>query len=75
MPDRRPDPASRDVVVALCSETERDGVVLRQPVARWQAEALAEILTRSAGGRYWVEELSGVPAEGHVRRLRIPRAR
>jgi hypothetical protein len=75
MPDLRPDPASRDVVVALCSESGRDGVVLRQPVARWQAEALAEILTRSAGGHYWVEELSSVPAEGHVRRLRVPRAR
>src|SRR5262249_51859993 len=76
MPDSRPENFSRDVVVALCSETGPGGVVLRQPLSRWQAEALADILSRSAPGRkYWIEELTSLPTEGRVRRVRSPRRR
>ena len=76
MPDRLPEKSSPDVVVALCSETGREGGVLRQPLSRWQAEALADVLSRSAPGRkYWIEELTSLPTEGRVRRARSPRRR
>jgi hypothetical protein len=74
MPSSRADDLQPDTIVALCCAGGLDEVTVRHPMSRWQAEAVAAALSRSLPGvRYWIEELSSIPSQGHVHRFRSVR--
>ena len=74
MPIPRVDDFSRDAVVALCCANGADEAIIRLPMTRWQAEAVADALSRSyPERRYWIEDLSSIPPQGHVHRFRTSR--
>ena len=59
--------------MALCASGS-DGVTVRHPMSRWQAEAVVDALSKSVPERrYWVEDLSSIPSQGHVHRFRSVR--